>query len=90
MRSGDLRWALSPLSSRGSLVGVQTARAVSPAFYSCASNQKPRRRGPARRVPVAGRGARIIRLLGRLTLQLSKHQFSVLLEYAKASFKRIK
>jgi len=32
----------------------------------------------------------MIRLLGRLTLQLSKNQFSVLLEYAKASFERIK
>jgi hypothetical protein len=32
----------------------------------------------------------MIRLLGALTLQLSKDQFSVLLEYAQASFKRIK
>jgi hypothetical protein len=32
----------------------------------------------------------MIRLLGALTLQLSKDQFPVLLEYAQASFKRIK
>jgi hypothetical protein len=32
----------------------------------------------------------MIRLLGALTLQLSKDQFTVLLEYAQASFKRIK
>jgi hypothetical protein len=32
----------------------------------------------------------MIRLLGRLTLQLGKNQFPVLLEYAKASFERIK
>jgi hypothetical protein len=32
----------------------------------------------------------MIRLLGRLTLQLSKNQFPVLLEYAKAPFERIK
>jgi hypothetical protein len=29
-------------------------------------------------------------VFGRLTLQLSKNQFPVLLEYAKASFERIK
>src|SRR5438128_8336452 len=45
--------------------------------------------GPPRLTP-AGRGAWMIRLLGRLTLQLSKNQFPVLLEYAKASFERIK
>jgi hypothetical protein len=32
----------------------------------------------------------MIRLLGALTLQLSKDHFPVLLEYAQASFKRIK
>ena len=32
----------------------------------------------------------MIRLLGALTLQLSKDHFPVLLEYAKASFERIK
>jgi hypothetical protein len=35
---------------------------------------------PARPVPVAGRGARIDPLLGRLTRQLTKDQYPVLLE----------
>jgi hypothetical protein len=40
-------------------------------------------------VAVAGRGAYAIRLLGRLTLQ-TEQKYPVLLEYAKASFERIK
>jgi len=36
-----------------------------------------------------GSGAHAIRLLGRLTLQLSKNQFPVLLEYAEAFFERM-
>src|SRR5215472_5556308 len=40
--------------------------------------------------PFVRLGAWMIRLLGRLTLQLSKNQFPVPLEYAKASFEHIK
>jgi len=42
---------------------------------------------PARRVPLGALG---YPLLGPLTQQLTKDQFPVLLEYAKASFDRIK
>ena len=44
---------------------------------------------PPTRRALAGRGAWMIRLLGRLTLQLEQ-KYPVLLEDTKASFERIK
>jgi len=45
---------------------------------------------PTRRWAAPRRVGRLDQLLGRLTQQLTKDQYPVLLEYAKASFERIK
>jgi hypothetical protein len=44
---------------------------------------------PTRRVPVAGRGAWMIPLIGRSALQLIENQFAMLLECAEALFERM-
>src|SRR5262249_12421296 len=45
--------------------------------------------GPARRVPVAGRGAWVIPLFGWSGLPLIEKQFAMLLEYSQRPFERM-